>query len=425
MTKSLFEKEEKENAIAIFKVDLISRFYSFENKEIIRYKKALNFENLVSNEFIQWDNELLEEVADKIDWRIAYRLKNIKQDLLFFQKFEKLIDFKSMYLSRNIDWSDELLELYGDKFDWSTSLITNPQLSTILNLRKYRDIIDWKMTSKWIRFNSLTTNDIDEFVDKWDWKLLSRNPHLPVSVEFIRKYSDKLDFDELSRNPSALHLINKYPTSEKWNWDKVIGNRGIVYNQESFDFMFSHFIKYYENKIHNLTAMKAYALPIFLKKVFYYNLNDLSFFFKKPYIELLPWDIFSKYCKTKLSEDFIETYKVKLDFKETELLRCARDVITTDFIKENHELFNNKSYAFYYLPITIELIKNYFPVIEWRWLSGCETVDWNWNFIEEHFDDLNLYKLSGNKAVYTEIVEKNMTKEQVIKLLDYKIENKL
>ena len=146
--------------------------------------------------------------------------------------------------------------------------------------------------------------------------------------------------------------------------------------------------------------------------------GDLSLFLSPQFITHLNWDIFSKYCRFDLSMDFIEANKNKLNFKESELVKHAKSVLTPDFISENHTLFNKQSYPFYYLPLSINLIQKFMEDINWNLLSSCETLDWSWEFIEAHFDKWNFYRLGENKGVYERLVAKNITPEILLTILE-------
>ena len=65
--KSLFEKEEKENAINQLKIDLISRYYPLSNTEIIQFQRILNFgySYLMNNQSVIWSLKLIDELRDK------------------------------------------------------------------------------------------------------------------------------------------------------------------------------------------------------------------------------------------------------------------------------------------------------------------------------------------------------------------------
>jgi len=423
--KSLFEKEEKETALNQLKVDLICRFYPFSKEEILKYKSVLNFDcyQLMNNEFIEWDVNLIDSLVDKVDWTAIWKLKNISLDFEFFNKYDDKIDFRSIHLSKNIKWSENILAIYGDKFDWSKSLITKEPLSTIDNLRRFKDKLDWSFVSQIINIE-FNENVIEEFAEKWDWKKLSSNKNLPISVEFIQKHINQLDFDALSQNPKSIVLIYEYPTSKKWNWEKVILNPAIKYNKESFDFIFSHYKRHYEaNKFTNPFRLKM-ALPSFLFLVFTRQQNDLSYFINVDFIKYLPWENLCKFSNTKLSLYFIEKYKEKLNFKESEFIRNHREIITTEFILANSDLFNSEHYPFYYLPITIELLSKYESQINWNNLSSSEKLDWTWDYIDLNFDKLNLFRLGENKGIFEKLIIGKLSKQEIFEFLDNELKKK-
>ena len=417
--RSLFEKEEKEAALNQLKVDLISNFYPFTKDEVLKYKSVLNFGkyHLMNNDLVQWDNELLENLKDKIDWTAIWKIKNINLDFEFFKKYEMLIDFNSIYWSKNLKWTDDLLTMFGDKFDWSTSLITKEPLSTIDNLRRFNDKLDWSFVSERINIE-FSENIIKEFAEKWDWKKLSSNRNLPLSVEFIKKHIDQLDFDALSENPKSLELIYKYPTSKKWNWEKVILNPAIIYNKESFDFFFNNYKRHYEAKEFTNPILKKIALPTFLFRVFTRQQNDISYFLNDDFIKFFPWKNLCKFCNTKLTLEFIEQYKDKLNFKESAFISSHREIITTEFILANSELFDSENYSFYYLPLTIEFLNNYDGKLKWHNLSSNEKLDWTWEYIEINFDKFNFFRLAENKGIFEKLINDKLTKQEIFDFLD-------
>ncbi len=417
--KSLFEKEEKETALNQLKVDLISRFYPFSKEEVLKYKLVLNFDryHLMNNEFIDWDIKIIDGLVDKIDWTAIWKIKNISLDFEFFKKYENQIDFSSIHLSKNIKWTDNLLAEFGDKFDWSKWLITKEPLSTIDNLRRFNDKLDWSFVSQRINIE-FNENVIEEFSEKWDWKKLSSNKNLPLTVEFIQKHIDQLDFDELSQNPKSLELIYRYSTSQKWNWEKVILNPAIIYDKESFDFVFNNYKRYYEAKEFTNPMMKKMALPTFLFHVFSRQQNDISYFLGDDFIKLLPWVNLCKFSNTKLPLDFIEKYKDKLNFKESELIRNHKNIITIEFIEANLDLFDIEHYSFYSLPLTIELLNKYDGKLIWNNLSSCEKLDWTWEYIDKHFDKFNLFRLAENKGIFEKLIIDKLTKQEIFDILE-------
>jgi hypothetical protein len=417
--KSLFEKEEKENAINQLKVDLISRFYPFSKEEVLLYKSVLNFDRyqLMNNELIEWDFEMLDDLNDKIDWTAIWKIKNIILDIYFFKKYESQIDFSSIHLSKNIKWSDDLLSEFGDRFDWSKWLITKEPLSTIVNLRRFKDKLDWSYVSQIINidFNEAV---LEEFADRWDWEKLSSNKNLPLSVEFIQKHIDKLDFDALSQNPASIDLIFKYPNSKRWNWEKVLWNSAIIYYKKSFDFIFYYYKKHYETKEFTNPVLRRMALHSFLLRIFMRPFNDKSYFFNEEFVPYLPWDNICKFCSIKMPLTFIQKYKDKLNFKESEFIRTHKDIFTTEFMEANTDLFNSEHYSFYYLPLIIDLLGKYDGKINWNNLSSCEKLDWTWEYIDKNFDKFNLCRLSENKGIYEKLIRNKLTNQEIFDFLD-------
>lgn len=418
---SLFEKEEKENALSQLKIDLISRFHSFSNEEIVIHQNTLNFGryHLMMNASVDWNYQLIDSIIDRLDWSTIWKIENIKLDIAFFEKYESLIDFSSIYLSKNIEWSSDLLLKFGDKFDWSKWLITKEPLSNIENVRRFNDRLDWANVSQRI---NLEFSDIiiDEFKDKWDWEKLSSNRHLPITVEFIQKHKEQLDFDILSKNPACLPLIYKYPTSTRWNWENVIKNPAIIFSDETFDFLFYYF-KLNIGDIKNIHPyFKKRPIIPFLFKVFQGQSKSLDYFISEKFNEYLPWQFISEWSNLKLDMEFIEKYKAKINFNSTEFIKNQKDIITTEFISQNPELFNSEHYSFYYLPLTNDLLIKHFEKINWFSLSSSEKFDWSWDFIDDKFANLNFFRLSENKGIYDRLIFKGMSKEEVISLLEKK-----
>lgn len=388
------------------KFELISRFYPLSKENIIENMSVLDFGHnyFMRNENIYWDDELFKLLEGKIDWSSLWVIKNLKVDFNFFQKYEAKIDFGKIEKHSNIEWSDEILSLYACRFDWSKSLITKKPLSTTENLRKYADKLDWCYISQWLNIE-FTEEILEEFSDKWDWQKLSANKNLPLSVEFIQKHIERLDFDVLSQNPKAIDIIYKYPTSKKWNWDRVILNPAIIFTKESFDFVFNHYKRQYETKEFTNPIMIKMPLPSFLFKVFSFHQNDISYFFHDEFINDLPWKNLPVNRCEKIPLEFVEKYKEKLNFKESYFLRNHKDVITRKFVKENLDLFDPTNHSFYYLPLSIEILNELKEKVNWDSLSSCVNLDWNIEFIKKNIDKLNPKKLSQNIGVYNCLID--------------------
>lgn len=417
--KSLFEEEEKENVLNALKIRLISQFFKFNREQIIKYKDILSFDSFTETNYESgiWDLELIESLGDKFNWNAIYKINTIPFDYNFIIKHESKLNFHSHLLVSRIQWTDFLINEFAHKLNWGSHIIYNKPFASAENLRKYKNIINWTNVSRNLNIE-FTEELINEFSDKWDWSKLSENKHLNISIEFIQKYLDKLDFDVLSKNPSAWNLILKYPNSKRWNWENVATNPAVAYNDETFHFIFNRFSEAYCIKKGITFNQSTRALPAFLTIIFRGLYSDTNYFVKDKFIDYMPWAIFSSLCRTKLTFEFIETHKNKIDFTSRSLIKTNKDVISHEFIKNNLELFNPRDNAFYDLPITYELLDLIKDKINWYALSGCVTLDWNWEFIENNFDYLNWYKLSSNKAIYEKLIDSDGTGNNIIEFLD-------
>ena len=109
----------------------------------------------------------------------------------------------------------------GWNWDWK-ELSCNPFLDISL-FRRYKDKLDFG------RLSSNGTTHIWDIVnnvpnEQWDWKELSCNPFLDISL--FRRYKDKLDFGRLSSNGTThiWDIVNNVP-NEQWDWMKLSSNK--------------------------------------------------------------------------------------------------------------------------------------------------------------------------------------------------------
>jgi hypothetical protein len=422
--KSLFEEEEKETAINQLKIDLLSRFYPLTNDEIIKYKAVLcnSANHLMKNKLVKWDYDLIENLKDKIDWDSIWYLSNVKYDFNFFSKYEKRINFKSITYSANIIWSDELVEVYGDSFEVDKRTLLPKALSNLKFVRKHKDKIYWPIASRNINFG-FTDELISEFAKKIDWYTFSQNIHLPLTIEFLEKYKDKWDYNCLSRNPACLPLIFEFPAMKEWNWDMVIVNRGLNYNQSNFNFIFKHYSDKHQLKNLQNPKHKNYAIYYFLGRLTLMN-HDISYFFNDNYLKFMPLDMLSGKENLNLTLDFITKYKDKLNFKDRNLIRNISKIINEDFIIDNIEKFDVNNHNIYNLPISQDFILKYINDVDWNWLSSSRNFNWDWNFLNEHWSVLNVHSLSTNDGIYERLINQTMSKSDIINFLDLQLENR-
>jgi hypothetical protein len=78
-------------------------------------------------------------------------------------------------------------------------------------IEQYPDKIQWTLLSR----NPAAIHLLEKNPNKIDWGYLSRNP---AAIHLLEKNLDKIDWDYLSRNPSAIHLLEKNPDKINWGW---------------------------------------------------------------------------------------------------------------------------------------------------------------------------------------------------------------
>ncbi|MHA8103798.1 hypothetical protein [Aquirufa nivalisilvae] len=424
--KSLFEKEENDLMIDQLKVDLISLFYPLSKQQILKYRTLWDFDDtlLFRNESIFWDNQLLDELEDEINWNEIWCARNLCVDIDFLNRYNEKIQFDQFYGYSNIFWSKELIKQYGEKLLKNKKITISKPYVNSENLKMLSDWLNWDNLSRFIDFKN-NEELIDEFLDKWNWQKLSANVNLPLSVEFIQKYHDRLNFDELSLNPAAIELIFKYPKSKKWNWYKVIKNPGIIYDQNTFEFVYSYFKKTIESDEKRSLYFRRASYSSFIFHAAYRSYGELSFFYNhKDFEGCFTKIIFEIYLGKKLSLDLIEQFKTKLDFTESTFIQNHKDVMTSKFLESNLSLFEPKPFNFYRLPLNYKIIKQIENEIDWWKLSTCEKFDWTEDFIYKNLDKLNLRRLGDNKGVYNSLIVNKFSKDELIKFLDKELDKK-
>ena len=98
-------------------------------------------------------------------------------------------------LSGDYPWNEALLEKHKDKVDWE-EISSNIYMEwTISMLEKFKGRILWNRLSNTCQKSLLTSDVVEKFKDRWDWKELSENSDLPIDT--IRKMADYIDWKAL------------------------------------------------------------------------------------------------------------------------------------------------------------------------------------------------------------------------------------
>lgn len=419
--KSLFEKEEREEAINKLQINLLSRFYPFSIDQLIEYEDVLNWGGygLMSNEEINWTIPLIKKFEKRIDWGYLYKICNLTIDADFIRTFSNNIDCYDLQLCKNINWEDDLFEVLGCSFGEKKIRIRDKEFMTREKLRKYKNNIDWNYISRFIALD-FDEKLIDEFFEYWDWEKLSENSNLPLTVDFINKYKSNLDFCSLSRNPAALPLIFQYPQSSKWDWANVILNPGISYNQANFDFFLKYFTKncienssYYRFLQSRNLNVENYNSRAFIERIFTSGTDiNFDFFINHDRLsEFIPWGNINWYSNLKLSLNQITELKDKLDFNHGDFIRKHSDIITPTFLETYSDYFSSDARDIsYFAPLNPKLLQTKYKNVDLRKLSSNENFDWSIEFIRDNLDKLNFFTISHNRGIYNKLIsEINVT----------------
>jgi hypothetical protein len=90
----------------------------------------------------------------------------------------------------------------------------------------------------------------------------------------------------------------------------------------------------------------------------------------------------------------------------------------------NIEKFDLNTRYIYNLPISRDFIFYYIKDIDWRVLSRSRKLDWNWDFLNEHWDKFHTTALSENIGIYEKLINQTMSKSDIINFLDLQLENR-
>lgn len=409
---------DKERLINQLKIDLLTAYFPLSNEDIIKYQEVLNFDEyqIFLNPNINWNIELIKVVKNKLAVSSFWKLKNISLDISFFNEFDNIIDYSSIQLSKNIVWNEELIIHYGDKFDWSKYLINKENLCTIKNIRRFKDKFDWNYVSQHLNF-PIDDEFIEEFKYLLNWSKLSLNNNLLISLKLLEQYKDSFDFENLSRNPACINIILKYPKSKRWSWNNVIINPGITYNEEIFELVFHYYCKQYPLNSSKYKFYSKLLISSFLKRIFHSPFTDKTFFLNDRFIHYYTWEFVSK-SNTIFSKEFLNNHLDKFNFKEAQFLKYNGNQFDAEFIQKNINRFDLDHHNFYYLNIDYKIIENRNDKINWFWLSSCESLDWNWEFLLENFDKFHLFRLAANQKIYKNLIQDILSVEEIYNFLD-------
>jgi hypothetical protein len=187
-----------------------------------------------------WFNNLehyLQKFADKWDWRVLSKNRNINYNRNLLKKF------------RNENWNWEYLSEFGGFLTKQKKDSDNYLEQIVKQFPKIR--FEFLSNRKDIKIDSefiLSTKD-----KEWDWVVLSENERINISKELLLELKDKnWNWKAISKhknlifdNEMLLRLLNK-----DWDWDYLSDNSNIEFNIE--------FIEHTKTKQWNWKAVSSH-----------------------------------------------------------------------------------------------------------------------------------------------------------------------
>ncbi len=111
-------------------------------------------------------------------------------------------------ISSDFGLTSEMLDRYADKLNWRNVSQNSEIHWTVKLLEKWADRLDWDVLSECRNEYLLTPNVIAHFIHRWNWHKLSDNASLKLDLPFVDKFVDHWDWSE---------LIGIYPSYDKDN----------------------------------------------------------------------------------------------------------------------------------------------------------------------------------------------------------------
>lgn len=188
-----------------FGVDETYHVYASQTREYFSVPAKLS---LSQRENFPWSAELLEEFADRWNWRLLASNEGIIWNTPLIERFLKRVDFRALSARPDLPWTPELISQYADRWDWQ-ALSGNPGLPWSYELLKaheerwvWQSKVDYLKYLRGDNYTHLKTSTIShnsgirwttrlrEFVSKVDVWTIAANAYM--SQPFIALVSTKL-----------------------------------------------------------------------------------------------------------------------------------------------------------------------------------------------------------------------------------------
>jgi|GEM_PF-2118911 len=384
-------------------------FKTEEQKKIEVFVKEYPevFSNLVSRNY-----KITEKIVDRSLGKLDEDLLMRNDSTIFTEKmFEQIFVSEKRYYNKerdwielskmkNLPWSVFFLEEYQDKWHWKLQRIpglldmglsANPAVvSSPEIVRAFKDRWDWKILSRQPDGKTFPW-DIDllrEFSDSIQWGFLAENRNLDWNEDIIDEFSDKwteyiyfrwesltdpsfnIDkWESLSANPAlpwSISFIDKY--QDKWEWSRLSYNKGLPWSIE--------LIEIYKNK--------------------------------------WDWSELSANGGIKWDEELIKRYKDKVDIcklHENKSVVWTNDMLDRCFETVKKDKCNYIRWSGFAenenIPWTADLLEKYKEYLSWSSLSNNPKLPWNGDLIKKFLLNWDWSSLSQSTAIpwSTEIID--------------------
>ena len=101
-------------------------------------------------------------------------------------------------VSRKRPLTAEHLERYEQSLAWD-EVSQNQQIEWTVDMaRRWKDKLNWKLLSRTAHGEAFTPEGIAALADLWDWKELTVNPNVRMTVEFAENYCTKWDWSAMA-----------------------------------------------------------------------------------------------------------------------------------------------------------------------------------------------------------------------------------
>lgn len=204
--------------------------------EIGIFKNEVNWGELSGEENFNWSIENLLKGKDLWDWTQLANNKSIKWNFTMIDIFKEYIDWNFVKVYKHLEWNGNLIEKYSNYIFNAKEIEYGSHLETYCKTINHSGYFESNENIDW------TESLIDKYLDKWDWKYLSRNPKIKFSLRQLEKYKENIDwywsFFQFGNTDWSDEVFNKYVTS-KMDWQMLVKNQFIKWD----DFIFDKYIK--------------------------------------------------------------------------------------------------------------------------------------------------------------------------------------